>query len=80
MKLRIAFEPARWSAVAMMTVLVMAVIVMVFAKTRPTSAQGTRRVECISAKSLQQVQEWMNQEIAAGKTEFLQTGVALCGW
>jgi len=61
----------RLSAIAIACAIVTTIIVGVVMVSRPARAQSTGKAQCAeNPQSEAQVQAWMNQQIAAGRTRF----------
>ena len=63
---------------------VFTVAVMLFV-TRPVDAQVGRTAICTSSQTLAsspkwENAEWMNTQLKAGRTQFIQVGALLCAW
>jgi hypothetical protein len=59
---------------------VVAVIAILFV-TRTASAQVGRTAVCIGTSQLENTSEWMNAQLKAGKTQFVEISrVQFCAW
>jgi hypothetical protein len=75
----------RLSAITIAGAIVTTIIVGVVMVSRPARAQSTGKAQCAENQtSAAQVQAWMNQQIAAGRTRFVGFtslgGAELCAW
>ena len=71
----------RLSAVAIACAIATTIMVGVVTVSRPARAQSTGKVQCAETnfRGAEQVQAWMNQQLAAGRTRFV-FGAWLCAW
>ena len=70
----------RLSAIAVAFAIVTTIIVGVVMVSRPARAQSTGKAQCANFADASQVQAWMNQQIAAGRTRFVAIVSAACAW
>jgi len=75
----------RLSAITIAGAIVTTIIVGVVMVSRPARAQSSGKAQCAEiSQSAAQVQAWMNQQIAAGRTRFVglvsMNGAADCAW
>jgi len=72
----------RLSAIALAIAIVTTNIVGVVTVNRPAQAQSTGKAQCANTaeSDASQIQAWMNQQIAAGRTRFVASMTQFCAW
>ena len=79
---------ARLSAIAIATAIAAAISMGALMVTRSARAQTPSRAVCtdvtsfstVGSEYVAQLQNWMNQQIAAGRMRFVMNELALCAW
>ncbi len=72
----------RLSAITIAGAIVTTIIVGVVMVSRPARAQSTGKAQCANVGNMEppQIQAWMNQQMAAGRTRFVDVGPTYCAW
>jgi hypothetical protein len=67
-------------AIVFVTAIATAAIVGTVSRPGTAGAQATRVAVCLEVRNPSQLQPWMNQQLAAGKGNFVGVATAICAW